>query len=55
MISDGCGGNSLLRKNFDLLRNSHSTVPSYADEWELLVLTALLTSGILSKTSILTE
>ena len=28
---------SLLRKNFDLLRNSRPTVPMYADERELLV------------------
>ncbi len=28
--------NSLLRKDFDLLRNSRSTVPMYADERELL-------------------
>ena len=27
----------LLRKHFDLLRNSHSTVPVYADECALLV------------------
>ena len=27
---------SLLRKDFDLLRNSRSTVPMYADERELL-------------------
>ena len=29
--------NSLLRKDFDLLRNSRSTVPMYAGERELLV------------------
>ena len=29
--------NSLLRKDFDLLRNSRPTVPMYADERELLV------------------
>ena len=40
---------SLLRKGFDLLRNSPSTVSIYADECELLVLTALLTSARLSK------
>ena len=28
---------SLLRKDFDLLRNSRPTVPMYADERELLV------------------
>ena len=28
---------SLLRKDFDLLRNSHPTVPMYTDERELLV------------------
>ena len=28
--------NSLLRKDFDLLRNSRSTVPMYAGERELL-------------------
>ena len=32
----------LLRKHFDLLRNSHSTVPVYADECELLVFGAFL-------------
>ena len=35
---------------FDLLHNSHSTVSTYADERELLVLTALVTSARLSKT-----
>ena len=35
---------NLLRKHFDLLRNSHSTVPVYADECELLVFEALLTT-----------
>ena len=40
---------SLLRKGFDLLRNSPSTVSIYADECELLVLTALVTSARLSK------
>ena len=34
----------LLRKHFDLLRNSHSTVPVYADECELLVFGAFLNS-----------
>ena len=34
----------MLRKHFDLLRNSHSTVPVYADECELLVFEALLTT-----------
>ena len=29
--------NSLLRKDFDLLRNSRSTVPMYVGERELLV------------------
>ena len=28
---------SLLRKHFDLLRNSYPTVPMYADGYELLV------------------
>jgi len=36
---------------FDLLCNSPSTVSAYADEGELLVLTAFLTSGSLSKTT----
>ena len=31
----------MLRKVFDLLHNSHSSVPMYADECELLVLAAL--------------
>ena len=34
----------LLRKYFDLLRNSHSTVLVYADECELLVFGAFLNS-----------
>ena len=34
----------LLRKHFDLLRNSHSTVLLYADECELLVFGAFLNS-----------
>ena len=34
----------LLRKHFDLLRNSHSTVLVYADECELLVFGAFLNS-----------
>ena len=34
----------LLRKCFDLLRNSHSTVLVYADECELLVFGAFLNS-----------
>ena len=34
----------MLCKTFDLLRNWHSTVSAYADERQLLVLTALLTS-----------
>ena len=33
----------MLRKHFDLLRNSHSTVPVYADECELLVFGAFST------------
>ena len=32
----------LQSKHFDLLRNSHSTVPVYADECELLVFGAFL-------------
>ena len=32
---------SLLRKDFDLLRNSRPTVPMYADERELLVFRTL--------------
>ena len=39
----------LLRKAFDLLRNSPSTVSIYADECELLVFGAPLTSASLSK------
>ena len=35
----------LLRKDFDLLRNSRSTVPMYADERELLVLRTFSQSG----------
>ena len=34
----------MLRKHFDLPRNSHSTVPVYADECELLVFGAFLNS-----------
>ena len=34
----------MLRKHFDLLRNSHSTVLMYADECELLVFGAFLNS-----------
>ena len=34
-------------RHFDFLRNSRSTVPPYADERELLVLTASLTSASL--------
>ena len=33
----------MLRKQFDLLRNSHSTVPVYADECELLAFGAFST------------
>ena len=40
---------SLLRKGFDLQRNSPSTVSIYADECELLVFVPLLTSVSLSK------
>ena len=40
---------SLLRKCFDLQRNSPSTVSIYADECELLVFVPLLTSVSLSK------
>ena len=36
--------NSLLRKDFDLLRNSCPTVPMYADERELLVFRTFLQS-----------
>ena len=36
--------NRLPRKHFDLPRNSHSTVPVYADECELLVFGAFLNS-----------
>ncbi len=39
----------LLRKAFDLLRNSPSTVSIYADECELLAFGASLTSASLSK------
>ena len=35
---------SLLRKNFDLLRNSRPAVPMYADERELLVFRTFLQS-----------
>ncbi len=41
----------MLRKRFDLLRNSPSTVSTYADECELLALTASLTSASVSKKS----
>ena len=40
---------------FDLLRNSHPRVPLYTDGCELLVLTALVTSASLPKTSFLTD
>ena len=36
---------SLLRKDFDLLRNSRPTVPMYADERELLVFRTFSQSG----------
>ena len=49
MVFNGCGAKSLLRKAFDLLRNSPSTVSIYADECELLVLGSPLTSVSLSK------
>ena len=39
----------MLCKTFDLLRNSPSSVPMYADEGELLVFGASLTSANLSK------
>jgi len=42
-------------RRFDLLRNSPSTVSTYADECELLVLTALLTYVSLSKNKLLTD
>jgi len=42
-------------RRFDLLRNSPSTVSTYADECELLVLTALLTYVSLSKNKFLTD
>ena len=41
-------------RRFDLLRNSPTTVSTYADECELLALTASLTSASLSKISFLT-
>ena len=40
---------SLLRKDFDLLRNSRPTVPMYADERELLVFRTFLQSGSVPK------
>ena len=44
----------LLRKAFDLLRNSNLNVPMYAYRFELLVFGASLTSASLSKKSFLT-
>jgi hypothetical protein len=44
---DGCGKTACFARYFDFLRNSRSTVPLYADERELLVLTASLTSASL--------
>ena len=38
----------MLRKHFDLLRNSHSTVPVYADECELLFYGAFSFQNIFS-------
>ena len=40
---------SLLRKDFDLLRNSRPTVPMYADGRELLVLRTFSQSGSVPK------
>ena len=40
---------SLLRKDFDLLRNSRPTVPMYADERELLVFRTFSQSGSVPK------
>ena len=40
---------SLLRKNFDLLRNSRPAVPMYADERELLVFRTFSQSGSVPK------
>ena len=40
----------LLRKDFDLLRNSRPTVPMYADGRELLVFRTFLQSASVSKT-----
>ena len=42
-------------RHFDLLRNSPSTVSIYADECELLVLPALVTSASLSKNKFLPD
>ena len=39
----------LLRKNFDLLRNSRPTVPMYADGRELLVFRTFSQSGSVPK------
>ena len=39
----------LLRKDFDLLRNSRPTVPMYADGRELLVFRTFLQSASVSK------
>ena len=50
MIFDwGSLQNNLLRRHFDLLRNTPSTVSTYADECVLLVLTTLVISASLSK------
>ncbi len=38
-------------RHFDLLHKSNSTVPMYADKFDLFVFEASLTSDILSKTS----
>ena len=40
---------SLLRRDFDLLRNSRPAVPMYADERELLVFRTFLQSGSVPK------
>ena len=39
----------MLRKDFDLLRNSRSTVPMYADERELLAFRTFSQSGSVPK------
>ena len=40
---------SLLRRDFDFLRNSRPTVPMYADERELLVFRTFSQSGSVPK------